>query len=82
VSPSPDGNIRFAIVAETEQAELELELFEEEETPNYRFVTRGRKRVQVRRGEHAGVKDATDFFYHDPPVIWFSDGSSLEGNQY
>lgn len=61
VSPNPHGNIRFAIVAETEKAELELELFEEEETPNYRFVTRGRKRVQVRRGEHAWAKGATDF---------------------
>jgi hypothetical protein len=24
----------------------------------------------------------TEFFYEHPPVIWFSDGSSLEGNQH
>ena len=30
----------------------------------------------------AGAENVTDFFYNDPPMIWFSDGSSLEGNQY
>ena len=28
------------------------------------------------------AQDAADFFHHCPPVIWFADGSSLEGNQY
>lgn len=62
--------------------EFELQLYEAAETPNYRFLVSGDARVQVRRGERAGATSATAFFYENPPVIWFSDGSSLEGNQY
>jgi superfamily II DNA or RNA helicase len=80
-SPRLDGPLRVAIASENGRVELELELFEAEEIPNYRFVVRGERGVRVRRG-HAEAENATDFFYNDPPVIWFSDGSSLEGNQY
>ena len=83
VSPSVDGPLRFKILAEDQEAELELELFEDQEGPHYRFVVRGGSvRVQVRRGERADADDAHDFLYEDPPMIWFSDGSALEGNDF
>ena len=82
VSPSLDGALRFAIASETERAELELELFEEEDSRNYRFVVHDARRVEVRRGDRAESENVAEFFYNNPPVIWFSDGSSLEGNQY
>jgi hypothetical protein len=82
VSPSLDGSLRFVIVSETERAEMELELFEDLEGPNYRFIVRAGVRIQVRRGERAEPEDASDFFYDNPPIIWFSDGSALEGNEY
>ena len=81
-SPSIDGPLRFKIVADDLEAELELELFEDDEGPNYRFVVRGGTVVEVRRGERAEAENATDFFYDDPPMIWFSDGSALEGNDF
>lgn len=82
LSPSIDGPLEFKIVADDQEAELELELFEEQQGPNYRFVVRRGARVQVRRGQRAEPEDAIDFFYDDPPVIWFSDGSALEGNDF
>jgi hypothetical protein len=82
VNPSVSGTLRFAIAAEDSRAELELELFEQVDIQNYRFVVSGDRRVYVRRGEKAVGEHASSFFYNDPPVIWFSDGSSLEGNQY
>lgn len=82
VGSSPNGTLRFTIASETERIELELELFEEDAGPNYRFVVRGDKRVQVGRGERAEAVSITEFFYGDPPMIWFADGSSLEGNQH
>jgi len=82
VSPSVDGPLGFAIVSETRRAGLRLELYEEEGAPNYRFVSVGGGRVQVRCGERSQAVDVAEFFYEHPPVIWFSDGSSLEGNQY
>ncbi len=74
------GALRIAIVSDTDRTEIELELFEDEGIPNYRFVTSGDEPVRVSSGgSHA---DIADFFYSNPPSIWFADGSSLEGNQY
>jgi hypothetical protein len=61
---------------------MELELLKEDDGPNYRIVARGGTRVQVRRGERAEPQDASDFFYDDPQMIWFPDGSALEGNDF
>ncbi|MGA7624025.1 MAG: hypothetical protein WCA91_10620 [Candidatus Acidiferrales bacterium] len=82
VSPSVDGPLRFKNVADDHGVELELQLFEDQEGPNYRFVVQGNARVQARRGERADAHDAADFFYEYPPMIWFSDGSALEGNDF
>ena len=82
VAPSVDTPLRFRIVAEDQSAELELGLFEYEEGPNYRFVVRAGGIVRVRRGERAEAEDAADFFYDDPPMIWFHDGCALEGNDF
>ena len=81
ISSSFDGPLRFSIAAETDRTELELELFEKKtEFPDYRFVVRDDRSAQVRRRGH--IENAAEFFYGDPPVIWFADGSALEGNQY
>ena len=82
VAPSINGPLRFKIVAEDREAELELELFEDNEGPNYRFVIRAGGAVTVRRGESAEAEDATEFFYDGPPMFWFHDGSALEGNDF
>lgn len=82
VSPSLNGTLRFAIASEEKRAELELTLFGTQENPDYRFAICSGGRVQVRRAGRAEAENVTDFFYNNPPQIWFSDGSSLEGNQY
>jgi superfamily II DNA or RNA helicase len=82
ISQSLEGSLRFAIASELEQAEIDLELFESDDIPDYRYVVRGETRVEVRRGERAEREAASAFFYNNPPVIWFSNGGSLEGNQY
>jgi hypothetical protein len=77
------GPLRFAVASETARAEFSLELFEERDVPNYRFVRSGADGVvRMRRGENAEGEDITDFFYDDPPVVWFVNGSSLEGNEH
>lgn len=82
ISPGTGGPLRFAIASEEAHAEVDLELFETGEVADYRFVVRDDVSVRVRRGERAEPEDADEFFYREPPVLWFSDGSSLEGNQY
>ena len=77
---SPDGPLRFAITSETDSADFQLDLFEEGGGPQYRFVVRGNRNIEV--GSSSARESAAAFFYQNPPVIWFADGSSLEGNQY
>jgi superfamily II DNA or RNA helicase len=85
VTPSVDRALRIAIASEGDRAELELEFYEKDEgeskLPNYRFSVLGDKRVKISRGDSEGTNIET-FFYYDPPIIWFADGSSLEGNQH
>jgi superfamily II DNA or RNA helicase len=82
MSPSVDGPLRFRIVAEDRAAEFELQLFEDDEGPNYRFVVPAGSAVRMRRGERAEAEPAAEFFYDNPPMIWFHDGSALEGNDF
>lgn len=82
VEPAVAGPLRFALTGEAERVEVELRLFEEDDVPDYRYIVLGDSTVQVRRGGAGAGADMTHFFYENPPVIWFADGSSLEGNQH
>jgi hypothetical protein len=82
VAPSATGPIRFEVSTETVRAEFELEFTGEGDTATYRFIERGEPTSSISHGQDAALHALTTFFYHEPPVIWFADGSSLEGNQY
>ena len=78
-APTLDGPLRFAITSEIDRAEFDLDLFEEGDDSNYRFIVRGNRRVEI--GSGSMREDAAAFFYQNPPTFWFADGSALEGNQ-
>ena len=80
-SPTRLGNLRLSITAEMAKAELELLLFTADDEPNYRFDLKGDTKVHIRRGDRSRPEPIADFFYDNPPIIWFHDGSMLEGNQ-
>jgi hypothetical protein len=82
VDPTTDGPLQINVSSEASSVTLELELFERDETPNYAFRMLGDTRASIRRGDRAEPCELTEFFYDEPPVIWFVDGSSLEGNEH
>ncbi|MDR4484114.1 MAG: DEAD/DEAH box helicase family protein [Nitrospirales bacterium] len=82
VNPNPYGRLQFAICSETTRVEVALELLKQDEIPNYRFIVSRGEPSEMLGGGRVGAKEITEFFYNNPPVIWFSDGSALEGNQY
>ena len=82
ISPDETGNIAFKLIGDQIEIEIELIIYETEENSNYRFIVRNGKTPQLRRGERTDAQSLIDFFYYDPPVIWFVDGSSLKGNEY
>ena len=74
-APTVDGPLRFKISSEDIEVVFDLELIGATDAPNYRFVQQGNRRVEVARGET--LHNAAEFFYYNPPVFWFADGSSL-----
>lgn len=79
-NPSVEGELRFEIASDDLRIELTLILFEKDEAKDCRFAIRGRRRAAVRQGRREiGLEQ---FFYENPPMIWFADGSSLEGSNY
>jgi superfamily II DNA or RNA helicase len=82
LSPSRDGALRLVVSSEHKRGVFGLLLYEEDEAPNYRFQLQSDELVQIKRGGRGQPEDIGDFFYDNPPLIWFADGSALEGNQY
>lgn len=78
IDPSEDGELTFAMSSGAVIVEFTLTLFEKNGVKDYRFSTIGDRKVSIK---HGGSECALEeFFYEQPPVIWFVDGSSLEGN--
>ena len=59
---------------------LSLELFESNDGFDFRFKHVGGSTVSVRSG--GSSLSLVEFFSEYPPIIWFADGSSLEGCDY
>jgi superfamily II DNA or RNA helicase len=77
-APSEAGEIGFRLVRDGESVAFTLRLFEkEDDSKDYRFSIAGSGKASI--GARAAVP-LERFFYDYPPVIWFADGSSLEGN--
>ena len=76
--PSTDGDIVFDLSAEDTSATIRLSFATNGDTSNYCFVLQGDGQVMIKRGLR--MQPMVDLFYEHPPIIWFADGSSLEGN--
>ncbi|MGU7816671.1 DEAD/DEAH box helicase [Burkholderia sp. AW49-1] len=78
-SPTLDGPLRFRVLGESSEATFELRLSADDQTiADYRFVEISKRSSLKRNSAERGM---VEFFDEHPPVFWFADGSSLEGNQ-
>jgi len=78
--PSRTGDIAFEVCSETASAEFRLSLFETDGVKDYRFAVVGESEASIGRGTNQLALE--EFFNRHPPIVWFSDGSSLDGNRY
>ena len=76
INPSEDSELKFEIRSGETNLKLKLTLFDRD----YRFSTIGNEIASVSQGKK--TVPIEDFFYSNSPMIWFVDGSSLEGNNY
>lgn len=80
VEPAETGELRFRIHTEAHEIVCKLQLFPENDNPNYRFVIEGSTPALIRY--RSQVMNLREFFYRNPPVFWFVDGSTLVGNSF
>lgn len=74
-----NGALSFKIFNDQIRADYELNIFANDEK-GFEFRCLSEKEFTIKYG-NSSVK-STDFFYDLSPIIWFVDGSSLEGNEY
>jgi superfamily II DNA or RNA helicase len=81
INPAEDGELIFEIRSGEVFCTFRLIIIKKGETSDYSFV-------QINKKEDAFIEYhsnrflVSEFFEHNPPTIWFSDGSSLQGNRY
>jgi len=78
LNPTMDGPLSFRVFTEFSEARFGLQLpTDTADVLDYRFA--GGQEFSIAR--RTKVFNSTTYFEDHPPVIWFADGSSLEGNQ-
>ena len=78
VAPTADGALGFALHTPTTSMAFTLRLEESAGVKDYRFAAESGHTAAIKRGKRTTALE--DFFYENPPIIRFADGSSLEGN--
>lgn len=78
--PAETGDIKFLIASEDTSIEVTLTLLKKGKTPDRRFSVKADKKVRINHG--SDLIPLEEFFHRHPPMIWFVDGSSLEGNKF
>lgn len=75
-----DGPIVLRVFAEAWERFFKLELVSANNSFDFRFTQNGGPQLDIRHGQSVGP--LAEFFTDYPPVVWFADGSSLEGCEY
>jgi superfamily II DNA or RNA helicase len=75
-----DGPIVVRVFCDRWERLFQLELFSFNDSFDFRFTLTSGPQLNIRRGK--AVEPLAEFFTEYPPVIWFADGSSLEGCKY
>lgn len=79
VLKSKTGNLVLAVDSDAwdKPAEYRLELFPLKQSFDFRFVHLSGPNLNIQVGSKP--KSLADYFTKNPPIVWFADGSSLEG---
>jgi superfamily II DNA or RNA helicase len=82
INPATSGPLIVEIVGDDRRISLELKFVGGTENPDFQFQSISTTPATIRHGLRGEPKNLSDYLTEDAPVIWFADGSSLEGNQW
>lgn len=77
---STTGDLEFSIKSNDKFCDFALKIQEVDDNKTYEFLKIGQDEMKI--FFHGKVLSLVDFFNDNPPIFWFADGSSLEGNTY
>jgi len=80
VNPDKHGDIGFEIRSREKSAKFLLSLFAKGDDKYHKILATDKKKTTVKYGKTTEPLEA--FFNENPPIVWFADGSYLEGNLY
>ncbi len=80
LNPSKENDLEFEIRSTETSATFVLRLLQRNGRDNYYFESADSKTVLIEHSRRTIA--ANQFFFENPPVIWFVDGSCLRGNEY
>ena len=85
IDPNSTGNIEFEIKTPLYSAKFKLQLFiddgpENSQFPNFRVIKSDNIASEIIYGNR--TFDLTEYLNEHPVIIWFADGSALQGNEY
>ncbi len=80
IDPQETGDLQFQIQSENITAKFSLKINEENGSKCFSITNVDSFNVEIKYGNNQ--KPLVDFFVEHPPLIWFADGSSIEGNSY
>lgn len=80
LNPKETGDIEFSVGDDTAKLTFRLEFTKMDgaSSYNYRIINKSRGELKKR----SMTQSILEYFNENPPVVWFADGSSLEGNSY
>lgn len=73
------GDFEFSVISPNKTIEFSLALQENGDDKSYQVSKITQDEIEI---NYHGTHLLVDFFNENPPIFWFSDGSSLEGNTY
>jgi superfamily II DNA or RNA helicase len=80
VEPRTDGELRFEIKSEEITSTFSIILHKKNDIADFSIERHSESSLMVEWGVNR--IPAEEFFYEYPPMIWFTDGSSLCGSKY
>lgn len=85
LNENDNGMVEFEIITPSGSAKFRKELFIDTDTqanqfPNFRIIKLDNVQCEIRIASR--TFDIAEYLNLYPPIIWFADGSALQGNEY
>lgn len=80
VARADDGPIVVRVFGTGWESRVRLSIFTSNQSSDFKYLHEGGAHIQVRQG--AATHALEEFFTEYSPIVWFFDGSSLEGSRY